>query len=64
MADNVLSLRERAEFLLRVAPRASTPRARASLESLAQEYLRKADDLEKQAKRPMSGKWAFRPPQT
>ena len=60
MAENVLSLRERAEFLPRVALRASTPRARASLESLAQEYLQKADELEAPGKRPLP----FRAPRT
>jgi len=58
MADTALSLRERAEFLLRVAARA-TPRATANLESLAREYLQRAKELE-QGSRPN----AFRPIQT
>jgi len=57
MTDTALVLRERAEFLLRVDPRAST-RAAASLESLAREYLRRAEELD-QDSRPR----AFRPPQ-
>jgi len=55
MADTALSLRERAEFLLRVAPHASTPRAAASLESLAREYLQRAKEVE-EAGRP----WRWR----
>ena len=46
MADTALVLRERAEFLLRVAPRAPT-RVAASLESLAREYLQRAEELER-----------------
>jgi len=57
MADTALVLRERAEFLLRVAPHA-TPGAAASLESLAREYLERANELE-QGGRP----GAFRPPE-
>jgi hypothetical protein len=48
MAETALSLRERAEFLLRVAPRASTPSAAANL---AREYLARAEKLE-QGSRP------------
>jgi hypothetical protein len=46
MTDTALVLRERAEFLLRIAPRAATSAA-ASLESLAREYLRRAEELER-----------------
>jgi hypothetical protein len=59
MVEDALSLRERAEFLLRVASRASTPKARASLESLAHEYLRRADELEMRGQASL----AFRSPQ-
>jgi len=57
MADTALVLRERAEFLLRVAQRAS-PKAASALESLAGEYLKRAEELEQGGRL-----GAFRPPQ-
>jgi hypothetical protein len=47
MAETALSWRERAAFLLRVAPHASTPRAAANL---AREYLARAEKLEQRSR--------------